>query len=73
MFGRKQLNSDEYEKLLKRFAELESRVNTFESLIKAQEVENKTLRDKVLRKIQNGKENPFQETQVLNTFSPFGR
>lgn len=78
MWFRKQeivhLHSNEYEELIKRVVTLEARLNSIE-------LENVTLRNKVLRKIQQhteeietgSKENsPFVKTKSLNTFSPFG-
>lgn len=73
MWGKKHINSDEYERLTKHLAECESSISTLRVRLDNQEIDNKMLRDKVLRKIQDGKSNPFNlESQDLNKpFSPF--
>jgi len=72
-FQRKELNSIEYDTLVKRLSTCESKLNSLE-------IENETLRNKVLRKIQTKRdeilskeeENKPKVPQSLNTFSPFG-
>jgi hypothetical protein len=74
MFFNKEVSSKEYDTLCKRLSELDSRLVMLETHIKSQELENKLLRDKVLRKIQDGKDNPYSnQSQSLNSsFPKFG-
>lgn len=67
------MRSIEYEALMKRLTELDSRLETFNARLKAQELENDTMRNKVLRKIQqrNDEETDQKAPKELKTFSPF--
>jgi len=66
-------SADDYDKLSKRISDLESRLNTFESRLAAQEIENNTMRNKVLRKIQLAREEDEPEkTDRPIRFTPFG-
>lgn len=71
MFFNKRIESDEYHKLSLRISELESRLETYNARLKAQEMENTEMRNKVLRKIQNGKENPYTEKEEQSNGIPF--
>jgi phage FluMu gp28-like protein len=68
----KQLQSDEYEKLLKRWVDVEQRVSRLE-------LNESSFRDKVLRKIQKQQDetenylsNPQQETRANSSRRRFG-
>jgi hypothetical protein len=66
---KEELHTKEYEEIIKRVYTLEARLNNLE-------LENTTLRDKVLRKIQFKKEveeqeSTFPKAQNLNRLNPF--
>jgi hypothetical protein len=63
----KVMPTKEFEELVKRIITCEARLNSFE-------IENKTLRDKVLRKIQTPREEEeeLKPPKSINSFSPFG-
>lgn len=68
MFFNKKVTSDEYDTLVKRIITLNHDMETLKALFKGLELENKDLRDKVLRKIQFKRAPEGEEvTQDLNS------
>jgi len=58
------MESKEYSELIKRITKTEARLDSLE-------MENETLRNKVLRKIQQKRDEIMQEEQPKNTNTPF--
>jgi len=74
MLWKRRIESDEYHKLSLRLSELEARLTTYNARLEAQEMANTEMRNKVLRKIQAGKDNPYEQKEEHNgnmPFSPF--
>ena len=66
----KALNSKEYDTLFKRITELHSTVEQLSTVIKAVQLENDDLRNKVLRKIQKPREQGSTISQEQPTQPP---
>ena len=72
MFWKKTLNSDEYEKLYKKFTELQNLVNELTSKIAAVQSDNANLRGQFNRKLQGIKKEEqiteeIEETKNINS------
>lgn len=78
-FSKKEIpkQNESYDMLVKEYQACLIRLSKAESRLDRLELENETLRDKVLRKIQFKKEEEKAQetmptTKSLNTFNPFG-